>query len=228
MPLLETENPRLAENLSAMALLLRQDEEYLQQAAGENATLCVEELRQLDPALRIRILERFLKENGVKEPEYRHLCMAEGLVFSQKPSARAAFPGGVTIERCYDRLRPMTQSTLDAVQLHCPGEVLLPQLGLKVICREATEIINTDNIFTLAVAGPVWLRSRMTGDEIRLKGGTKSLKKVFIDRKIPASQRASVPVLADEQGVLAVYGISADQNRLATSLPAMQFVFEKV
>lgn len=228
MPLLETENPRLAENLSAMALLLRQDEAYLQQAAGENATLCVEELRELDPALRMRILERFLKENGVKEPEYRHLCMAEGLVFSQKPSARAAFPGGVTIERCYDRLRPMTQSTLDALQLHCPGEVLLPQLGLKVICRQATEIINTDNIFTLAVAGPVWLRSRMTGDEIRLKGGTKSLKKVFIDRKIPASQRASVPVLADEQGVLAVYGISADQNRLATSLPAMQFVFEKV
>ena len=228
IPLLKEENPRLAENLSAMALSLRQDEAFLQQAATQQSTLEVEALQQMAPALRVRILDAFLKQNGVCEPEYRHIAMAEGLLFSQKPSARAEFPGGVTVERCYGVLRVRHQCQLEPVQLTCPGEVVLPQLGLKVTCRPAEEVINTDDTVTLAVSGPVWLRSRMQGDEMRLSGGTKSLKKIFIDRKIPASQRACVPVLADDAGVLAVCGIGANQNRIPLELPAVQFVFQKI
>lgn len=228
MPLLEQENPRLAENLSAMALQLRQDEAYLRQAASEQTTLEVDALRQMAPALRVRILEAFLKENGVREPEYRHIAMAESLIASQKPSARAEFPGGVIVERCYGTLRIMPQCQMSPLRLTCPGEVVLLQLGLKIICRPAEQIINTEDTFTLAVSGPVWLRSRLSGDEMRLPGGTKSLKKLFIDRKIPASQRQTVPVLADEAGVLAVYGIGANQNRVPTELPAVQFVFQKI
>lgn len=228
MPLLERENPRLAENLSAMALSLRQDEAYLRQAAAQQTTLEVETLRQMAPALRIRILESFLKENGVREPEYRHLSLVEELIFSRKPSARAELPGGVTIERCYGMLRVMTQWQLEAVELACPGEVLLPQLGLKIVCRPAEEVLNTDETVTVTVSGPVWVRGRMQGDEMRLTGGTKSLKKIFIDRKVPASQRACVPVLADDGGVLAVYGIGANQNRIPFELPAVQFTFQKI
>ena len=228
MPLLEGENPRLAENLSAMALQLRQDEAYLQQAAMQQATLEVEDLRQMPPALRVRILESFLKENGVREPECRHLNLVEELVFSGRPSARAELPGGVTVERCYGVLRVMPRQQLEAVELVCPGEVVLPQMGLKILCRPAQEIINTEDTFTVAVSGSVWLRSRMQGDEMRLPGGTKSLKKLFIDRKIPASQRLGVPVLADDGGVLAVYGIGVNQNRIPTELPAVQFVFQRI
>ena len=228
MPLLEQENPRLAENLSAMALQLRQDEAFLREAAAEQTTLEVDALRQMAPALRVRILEAFLKENGVREPEYRHIAMAESLIASQKPSARAEFPGGVIVERCYGTLRVMPQCQLEPMLLPCPGEVVLPQLGIKIICRSAEQIINTADTFTLTVSGPVWLRSRLSGDEMRLPGGTKSLKKIYIDRKIPASQRPIVPVLADEAGVLGVYGIGANQNRIPAELPAVQFVFQKI
>ena len=41
----------------------------------------------------------------------------------------------------------------------------------------------------------------------------KSLKKRFIDRKIPQWERPAVPVIADEQGVLAVYGFGPDEKR---------------
>ena len=49
---------------------------------------------------------------------------------------------------------------------------------------------------------------------MRLKGGTKSLKKLFTDRKIPASQRPYVPVIADERGVLGVWGFGANLDRV--------------
>lgn len=228
VPLLEAENPRLAEHLTEMALSLRQDESYLQQAAAKEATLDVEVLRQMEPALRGRVLERFLKENGVCEPEHRHLTLVQNLVFSAKPSARAELPGGVVIERCYGTLRRMPQGELQPVKLQCPGENNLPQLGLKITCRPASEIVNTESVFTLQVSGDVWLRGRQTGDSIRLSGGSKTLKKLFIDRKIPASQRHRVPVLVDGEGVLAVYGIGPDQTRIPCQLPAMQFIITEI
>jgi tRNA(Ile)-lysidine synthase len=57
------------------------------------------------------------------------------------------------------------------------------------------------------------IRSRAEGDAIRLSGGTKTLKKLFIDKKIPASERSRIPVLADDAGVAAVWGIGPDCDR---------------
>ena len=42
---------------------------------------------------------------------------------------------------------------------------------------------------TIEAPKDLLIRPRKQGDEIRLPGGRKTLKKLFIDRKIPASQR---------------------------------------
>ena len=76
LPLLREENPRLCENLSSMALRLRQDEEALQAYSKAEYPLSVSELLQKPAAVRIRILERFLKNAGVTEPEAEHLRLA--------------------------------------------------------------------------------------------------------------------------------------------------------
>ncbi len=225
MPLLAQENPSLAETMSTMALGLREDEKYLSQMAGE-ALPAVTELREMHPALRVRALERFLKENGVPEPEKRHIALMEQLVFSDKPSARADFPGGVVIARRYDTLealgeaQPLPERVLE-------GGLELPELGLRAVCVAAEEIVNTPDTFTVVPRGKMVIRSRCPGDRILLSGGTKSLKKLFIDRKIPARQRNQIPVVCDEAGILGVYGIGADRNRIPQTLPAVTIRFEK-
>ena len=72
------------------------------------------------------------------------------------------------------------------------------------------------------------MRSRTAGDALKRSGGTKSVKKLFIDRKIPAHQRDQIPVLADDAGILGVYSIGADQSRMAHTLPALQIRFESL
>jgi len=69
------------------------------------------------------------------------------------------------------------------------------------------------------------VRSRESGDTIRLSGGSKTLKKLYIDRKIPADRRAFVPVVVDSLGVLAVGGfaLAADRRNGET---AVRFVFK--
>ena len=226
MPLLKAENPRLAENLSAMALNLREDEKLLSSLAENDTLPTVESLKTMPPALRNRALEAFLKKSGVKEPEQSHIELAEKLVFSGKPSARAAFPGGVTIARSYDRLTVLQPEELPLeVALPCPGET---EFGnYRVICTPAEKIENTATVFTIRPQGQMMLRCRKSGDAIRLSGGTKQLKKLYIDKKIPASRRPQIPVVSDEAGVLAVCEIGANLDRTAAELPAVTVRFIK-
>ena len=206
MPLLKEENPRLSQNLSAMALRLRLDEEALSRQADFEGAPQVEVLRNMAPAVRARALEKFLKNSGVKEPEAVHIRQAEALVFSENPSARANFPGGLIIGRKYDILTVVSADT---------GEI-----PYRISCTAAEEIINTADTFTVVPVGSVYLRSRQAGDAIRLSGGTKTLKKILIDRKIPAAERSRIPVLCDDVGILAVGGIGVNLDRVATELPA--------
>lgn len=225
MPLLRQENPQLAQNLSAMALRLREDEQVL-------CGLCqpvqeVAALRQMPGALRSRALRALLEQWGVPEPEGEHIALAEKLVFSDKPSARASFPGGVVVERNYGRLEKMDSKPLpEVMEMTCPSEIVLPEAGVRVVCTPAQQLMDQPDCFCVETAGRLYLRYRQTGDAMRLSGGRKSLKKIFIDRKIPASRRPWIPVIADDAGVLGVYGIGANKDRQATGLPAVQIRFE--
>jgi len=222
MPLLKEENPRLAENLSAMAMRLRLDEAALAEQAAVKMPPSVSVLRAMPPAVRSRALEACLRSWGVREPESAHLAQLEALAFSENPSARAAFPGGVTVSRNYDRLEPIPpKEALRCVLLEGSGKLELPEAGLRVRWGAAEQIDNSPSVFTFLPEGKVWLRCRMPGDKIRLNAGTRSLKKLFIDRKIPADRRQQIPVLADDRGVIGVYGIGIHLDRLPTSLPAM-------
>ena len=125
-----------------------------------------------------------------------------------------------------------------------PGEsIYIGSLNLKIICEsvicneplaEADSRINksfTSFLFKNdAVCGRITVRSRREGDKIRFPGrsGSKTLKKLFIELRIPARDRAYIPVVADEAGVLAVYGIgAADRAAPSAGGLAVKLTFER-
>lgn len=228
MPLLKQENPKLAENVSAMALRLREDERTLAEMAEDSAS-DVLSLRKMPAALRSRWIADFLQRNGVREPEAEHIGLVNSLIFSHKPSAKVHFGNGIVISRRYDALIcSAVQAGITPQELTCPGELLLEDLGVKVICRPAVNSVNTDCAFTVCPQGKMYLRARQSGDCIRMPGGTKSLKKLFIDRKIPAAQRSRIPVISDDCGVLGVYGIGGNLDRLGSRTDAIEIRFEHI
>ena len=225
IPELKNENPRFSSSVSAMALRLRQDEDLIESLMPDTLP-GVSELRKLHSALRSRLLERFLKESGVSEPEQAHIGALEKLVFSDRPSARAELPGGVTVARDYDRLIRLEEAPV-IPETVVEGTLELPSLGLTVTCCPAETLENGEDTFSVDPQGPIRVRSRLSGDTIRLPGGTKSLKKLFIDRKIPAHLRDRIPVVADEAGILGVYGIGPNLDRTAGTLPAVTVRIQK-
>ena len=90
-----------------------------------------------------------------------------------------------------------------------PGVTELPEIGIAVRITAA----EGPGEWTVCPRGQMIVRSRQEGDSLTTKGGTKSLKKRFIDRKIPQWERMAVPVIADDAGVLAVMGIGTDVSR---------------
>lgn len=242
MPVLEGENPRFARSCSRTAMELRQDEALLSQMAAQaKGTLCVDGaldcagLLALHPALRRRVLAEFLQDCGVAEPEAVHIARAEALAAARKPSAMGEFPGDVILERRYDRLVKRRNAVpLSRITLSVPGEILTSGWSIRCDFLESGEkILNSPFTFTLACdkigQSPLILRPRQPGDTIRLPGGCRSLKKLFVDRKIPASQRESIPVIATEGQVVAVAGVGADLDYLGIpGAAALQIVVHKI
>ena len=229
LPLLEKENPRFSLGVSDMAEYLRQDRDYLQQEAEKHRDAAVSELRQLHPAIRNRVLEMQLTAWGMTDIGSVHIKMMNSLVDSENPSARVSFPGGLVAARAYDKLVRLEDTTsFSPVVLPNPGSVRIPEQKLLVTCTPSDTMVSAPDAFTVKPQGAILLRPRREGDSIRLGGGTKTVKKTFIDKKIPAAQRERLPVAADEAGVLGIYSIGGNLDRLENTGVTIRFIKEEI
>lgn len=243
LPQLTAENPLIAEIWLDTSQQLRQEDAYLSSLAAtameEIRTehgFSISKLHALHPVLQRRVLFGYLQEFGVPLPQRRHLLVLQTLVQSDTPSAAADLPGCQLMRR-YDEIGPAAgePTTFAPVPLCLPGRVLIPELGLQIICdyvKNCENFANAPTIFTLNYGmipdGALTVRPRQPGDTMRLPGGSRSLKKLLIDRKIPRSQRDRIPVIAVGSTVLAVAGIGVNQSYAAGSVPdALQIRIEK-
>ena len=226
VPLLREENPAVAQSVLSLSRTLREEDALLSRLADEALEECrteegwsCEKLNALDPALRRRALFAILQRSGVEAPAQPHLTLLSSLAASPDPSGRVFFTN-LIMERRYDALciSAPEPGTIAPIPLPVPGTARAA--GWTVACSEphiTEKRINSPTAFTLRydAARGFLLRSRLPGDTMRLSGGNRSLKRLMIDRKIPAALRANVPVLAVGDDIAAAALIGADVRFLA-------------
>ena len=227
MPLLREENPVVARSVLSLSKTLREEDALLSRLAKDALDSCradggwsCEKLNALDPALRRRALFAILQESGLETPEQSHLELLSFVAASPDPSGKVCFPG-LILERRYDTLCVSAPEPEAIIPIPLPVPGTTHAAGWTVTCSQPHIIeksVNTPNTFTLRYGMldlGLKLRSRMPGDEMRLSGGSRSLKRLMIDRKIPASLRAGVPVLTSGAYIVAVALVGADVRFLA-------------
>ena len=204
MPVLRGINPRFAQSASAAAEILREDEKYLSSVADAvimehccGCSMSAAKLAELPFAISARVVRKLhggnLTSGHVKS--VLRLCGND-----VKPSAEISLPG-MTVFRDYAHI----------VFGRDHSENSLPKMSCKYVVYD--DRIKFNKSFTSFLfkcddlCGKIIVRSRESGDTIKLTGGTKSLKKLFIERRVPRHLRECVPIVADSAGVLAVYGI---------------------
>lgn len=238
LPLLTAENPRMTESLAELARQSRAEEALLSEMTRQalescvaDGALCCDRLQAQPDALQSRILRAFC---GM-ELSARHTTALRGLCCNCEGSGSVSLPEGWTAVRTYERLRLErgAPEKWGAVVLSVPGVCEVP--GWRIECEKSTapvEISQFSYTFYLShdtITGDVMVRPRTSGDMLRLPGGSRSLKRLMIDRKLPARERDMVPVLADEAGVLAVPGLAVDAERQAKpGFPAWRITVTRI
>jgi len=180
------------------------------------------------PALRWLLHERF---GASQLPSFPSLeAFLSGLEERNGRTAALSFPAGsgrkarllarggrLGVERPASRNRPFSYT------FSIPGEAELPELGLRVRVRRSPVepwMFRGDRrrAGLSAGGGTAVVRSRRPGDRLRPLGapGTRKLKELLVDRRVPAAERDRLPILEIDGAIAWVAGITIDERcRLA-------------
>lgn len=209
MPVLRQLNSRAVEHMAGTAAQLSELDRYLDEtvrgllAPAEESpgrvSLPVEALSGAPKALRPRMVLRLLDRLGAGRRDVRSVHLKA--VLSLSPGGSLDLPHGVTARREYDTLILTTRTDTGPL-----WTAFSPHEGFNSVPGTGWGAV---------LEAPPWpglvVRPRQTGDAITLPNGhIRSLKKLFIDRKVPRPERDLIPIAADGDGVIAVAGLVAN------------------
>ncbi|WP_135555206.1 tRNA lysidine(34) synthetase TilS [Paenibacillus cymbidii] len=228
MPRLLTFNPRLPETLVRLSDVLSQEDDYLDREAKiafarivsrgpeqGGAALERSDFAALHVALQRRLIKLILTylASDTGSLDYIRLELVRTAILHEKPTTwRHAVGERVVVYREYEAIRFACGSAAEA--LFCArldsdgGEVPLPQAGMRLTATASGQPPagrhgKYSATFDLeALHFPLSVRSREDGDRIAVIGlnGTKKVKDIFIDEKVPPRLRNRIPLLVDAAG----------------------------
>lgn len=205
----------LVDGLASMAM---------QGALQEDGSLDLSQLAEVAAPVRAR-LWRMAADFPLGQP---HVDAVEGLVQSRHGSQEIHLPGGRVARREYGRLRFLPavgsgrpERGQDPVPRRLsvagPGRVFWPEAGMALTLSvvSATEIDlerlgNEEVAFDAArVSFPIEIRARRPGDRIRGLGapGSRKVKDVLSDARVPRSRRNLLPIVVAPEGILWIPGL---------------------
>jgi tRNA(Ile)-lysidine synthase len=219
-------------NLVRLAALAREAEGALSESVrrAEEELVTTEEgafllarsgLRVYDSGIGARLLRHLLRRLGVVLD--RAGTRATLQFIRNAPSGRVMYlPSGVRVRLDFDGARierdashaPDQLLEIGEAEEVGEGEILLSGRRYRATWRVGEpEAIDEQNGWTVALSRedlrfPLLLRGWGPGDRMRTSGGSKTLKKLFLEHRVPRTVRARLPVLVDGSGrVLWVGGI---------------------
>lgn len=229
LPQLARESPDFSARLAARCAILREEDEYLDSLAAallrpQGGPWEIAPLLRAPEVLRRRALRLAAATALEQDVSLAHIEALCALLESRDPSAQVFLPCGVRAQRRYDTFFLTSDASplgFSPVRLPLPG-CAQTQSGWHVVCEfteKCEEIRNSPFHFCLSCAiireNALVLRPRRTGDCLMLAGGThRTVKKLFIDRKVPRAMRDTLPVLESGGAVLAVAGLGASRDAL--------------
>ncbi|WLR55079.1 tRNA lysidine(34) synthetase TilS [Mesobacillus subterraneus] len=224
LPFLKEENPAVHEHFQRFSEELQMDEEYLIELTSEELnkvmkkedkriTISISSFQEMPMPLQrrgIKLILNYLYNDRPASLSAIHIEKIFSIIRNPHPSGTLDFPSGLRIIRsygnCHFELNPPERQSYH-FELSEPDQLRLPNGGVidAQLLNGAHErkVSNDCFIVDLEQTGtPLIIRTRRNGDRISLKGmtGSKKVKDIFIDMKIPLAQRNEWPIVTDMEG----------------------------
>lgn len=226
----EAIDPHIDERLAQLGDLMREEETFLDGVARERLGLVVrrEELERQPllretKAMQRRIIRLWLAEKlgDVRGLAFRHVEEALRFVNEGPPQGSVSLPGGWSLVREYETLRlaraerKQRRPAEYSYPLPSVGTIVIREAGMKIhVSRDYPSLENyprseAEALFDLSsLPEPLTLRNFRPGDRFQPLGmkGHKKVKELFVEKKVPASVRATLPLLVAGDEILWIPG----------------------
>ncbi|MDR2750589.1 MAG: tRNA lysidine(34) synthetase TilS [Clostridiales bacterium] len=212
--------PGVVKSLARTCELAMEENSYLEEEAqaaykkclaGEwenETTLDAQALMDLHPAMSSRVIRMALSRWSLRDVSREHVQMVKSLLGGTGKSV--SLPGGLEGRVDYGKLT-ISQSRLETAsfsrELSLGSFAPVPELGLSFSledtmggARDGFSLVRWKAFSKKKVGGKIQIRSRLSGDKIRMQGvGTVKLKDYFINAKVDRRDR-------DRAGLAAIGG----------------------
>lgn len=227
IPLLRQENPNLNEKIiqfkdyieSADIVLNRLKDEYIKANCFYN-NVNLETFNELDKIIKIKVLKHLVNvaTNNTVEVSYEQYTSMIKLCLGDDPNQRISLSKNYNFvkEYAYIYVTKKEKIVKQNIEISTFGEYFVSDNDSFIFSDKKLEQYNT-NYFELCynnMVFPLYLRNRSNGDKMKLKVGTKKVKDIFIDQKIPLSKRDKLFVIANKEYVLWIPGIKRCHQEL--------------
>jgi tRNA(Ile)-lysidine synthase len=241
VPRLKQYQPRIVDILSQTSDLMRTDDDFLINQAGDwiqehaeirdnrRVKIPLGAFLELHRALRNRILRSAIETvaGNLRKISLRHIEAIERIANGNRPNAMTSLPNGLVAERNYDSFVIMSSnSSMEYKQLSWPVngpgtfrfEALACEISFNEIERGLISKMGDSNFEGFLNADrlsfPLMVRTFREGDSFIPLGmvGHKKLKDLFIDLKIPSHKRKLIPVLTFNGIPVWIGGIRIDDR----------------
>ncbi|MBR5534331.1 MAG: tRNA lysidine(34) synthetase TilS [Ruminiclostridium sp.] len=233
IPVLRDLNPQFSQTLAANLRHIREDRAFLENLAKASLdsreepgglSLSAADLTGLPRPVAVRWVKQTLARLNRHQISAVHLDGILDLAANPSPSAQITLPQGLLVRRAYDRVifsqeahpaPPLTPRAISGLGTHSWGDGWTITLT-ETLCPESPAQ-GPYECWLQPAPFPLLLRSRRTGDHLRLTGRAhKTVKKWHIEEKIPRHLRDGLPLLTDgEDQVLAAAGLGPEESRSA-------------
>lgn len=197
---------------------------------SKHLVLSVDCIKGQHPYLQLEVLKYVIGQMiGQQDVGFTHMEAVQMLLKSET-GKQVTLPEKLIVKKEYNVLRfikgeECQSETLEYdYELAVPSHQVIQEIEGKLILniKQAQELWGEQHNFNEIISkdpykkmfdydkikGRLHIRTRRSQDKIKIgmNTGHKSLKRFFIDEKIPRQQRGQIPILADEEGILWVLG----------------------
>ena len=224
--------PNAIEAINSFSRTVCEDDDYIDANLDLNSLIVDDKVVQLPcsvfklhTAIYTRLVFKALSLINVKKDiERKHIEIIKNLALNLDNGKRIKLPLDVTVTKEYGFLT-FENVYVEKPTLRKPNKCFtfeVPNFGTVTIKRLKTDDITTGGLYFdyRKVPKDAYWRFREEGDVFeKFGGGTKKLKSVFIDKKIPVRKRDYIPVLASGNEVYVIAGVEISEKVKVEDVP---------
>lgn len=210
LPCLEGLNPEILSALTRLSELSLEDKNYfgliIDELVADKTTLDVEKLENLHNAILFRVIMRLCDNAGVSA-QFKNVRQVADALKSKKSGKRFDFSGGFIEISCGKISVAKSPPETFRIRITPRTDITVGKYHIKASDRPVSDIF-----FILPDDAEIFIRSRADGDKIKVRGMTKKISDIFIDKKIPSIIRDEIPLLEVDGEILYIFGLCKSDN----------------